>query len=62
MAPSGSDSRPASRSAASLPFYPSGVTLPGPSKTIVVEPLEKPAEAPEPEPAEAPEPEKAPAK
>jgi hypothetical protein len=27
-----------------------GVTLPGPSKTIVVEPLERPADIPEPEP------------
>jgi hypothetical protein len=38
------------------------VTLPGPSKTIVVEPIERPATEPEPEPVETPEPEKAPAK
>jgi hypothetical protein len=39
-----------------------GVTLPGPSKTIVVEPLEQPAEAPEPEPEQPQgEPEKSPA-
>jgi hypothetical protein len=38
------------------------VTLPGPSKTIVVEPIEHPDEAPEPEPVEAPEREKAPSK
>jgi hypothetical protein len=40
------------------------MTLPGPSKTIVVEPVERPVEVPEPEPEplEAPEPEKAPAK
>ncbi len=36
-------------------MYPEGVTLKGPSKTIVVEPLERPAEQPapaEPPPAE----------
>ena len=37
-----------------------GVTLPGPSKTIVVEPLEQPGEQPAPEPEEPREqPEKA---
>lgn len=37
-------------------------TLPGPSRTIIVEPLERPREAPRREPVEAPErePERAP--
>ena len=45
-------------------FYPEGVTLQGPSKTIVVEPLEHPAQEPGPEPKEPepkPEPERVPA-
>jgi hypothetical protein len=46
--------------------YSEGVTLPGPSKTIVVEPLEEPRPVERPAPEEAPaapepEPEKVPA-
>jgi hypothetical protein len=65
MAPTASGSRPGSSEPRPFPrVYPSGMTLPGPSKTIVVEPIEQPVEVPEPEPepVEAPEPEKAPAK
>jgi hypothetical protein len=43
-------------------LYPGVVTLPGPSKTIVVEPVEQPAQEPAPAPPQPePEPEKAPA-
>ncbi len=37
------------------------MSLPGPSRTIVVEPLEEPGTAPPPEPDRAPVPEPAPA-